>query len=67
MEWAQDHKTLIILGVRDQGALIQWERRLRDARIICESFREPDIEGEKTAIAVCPTADPQLFRNLRLI
>jgi hypothetical protein len=53
--------------VRDQNALIQWERRLRDARIICESFREPDMGGEKTAIAVCPNADPHLFRNLRLI
>jgi hypothetical protein len=66
-EWADRHKTLVILGVRDLPELLRWEQRLTDSRTKYEAFAEPDREGEKTAIAVHPAADAYLFRNLRLL
>lgn len=65
--WADDHKTIVILGVRDLAELLRWEERLRDAQAAYEAFTEPDMGGEKTAIAVHPTVDPHLFRNLQLL
>lgn len=66
-EWADRHKTLVILGVRDRRELLRWRRRLGDARVTCEAFSEPDMNGEETALAVHPAADPHHFRNLRLL
>ena len=66
-EWADEHKTLIILGVRDVSDLLRWEEKLRDAQLRYELFEEPDRRGEATAIAIHPAADPYLFRNLRLV
>jgi len=66
-EWADKHKTLIIVGVRDLAELLRWEQRLSAWRIEYGVFTEPDRGDEKTAIAVHPMAHPYLFRNLRLI
>ena len=66
-EWADRHKTLVLLGVRDLVELVLWEQKLTDARTKYEVFAEPDRKGEKTAIAVHPSADAALFRNLRLL
>jgi peptidyl-tRNA hydrolase len=66
-EWADEHKTLIILGVRDLSDLLQWEQKLRDAQLKYELFEEPDRAGEATAIAIHPAVDPYLFRQVRLL
>jgi hypothetical protein len=66
-EWADRHKTLVLLGVRDLAELLYWEQKLIDSRTRYEAFAEPDKEGEKTAIAVHPSADAILFRKLRLL
>ena len=66
-EWADRHKTLVILGVRDRREVLRWRRRLGDARVACEAFSEPDMSDEETALAVHPAADPLLFRHLRLL
>ena len=57
----------MILGVRDLLELLLWEQKLSDARTKYEAFAERDRDGEKTAIAVHPSADARLFRNLRLL
>ena len=66
-EWVDTHKTLVVVGVRDLAELLRWEQRLADAHLMYAAFAEPDREGEKTAIAVHPTCDPWLFRNLDLL
>ena len=66
-EWADRHKTLVILGVRDLGELLNWEQILAHSRTRYEAFAEPDRNGEKTALAVHPSADGYLFRKLRLL
>lgn len=67
-EWADNHVTVVLLGVRNRAALLNWKQRLDDARIVCEVFLEPDIgEGEETALAVHPSVDSDLFRNLQLL
>ena len=66
-EWTGKHKTLVILGVRDLNVLLHWEQLLRDSHINHAVFEEPDRGDEMTAIAVHPNADPDLFRNLRLL
>lgn len=66
-EWADKHKTLVIMGVRDLAELLRWEQKLRDARTAYEAFTEADLGNEKTAIAIHPAADSCLFRNLCLL
>ena len=66
-EWADEHKTLVILGVLNLAELLRWEQKLRDSLTKYEVFTEPDKQDEKTAIAVHPSADAFLFRNLQLI
>lgn len=66
-EWADKHKTLVIVGVSNLAELLRWEQKLRDAQTNYEVFTEPDKENEKTAIAVHPCADSYLFRKLQLI
>ena len=65
--WADHHKTIVILGVRDLAELVRWEQRLRDSQTRYAAFTEPDMGGEKTAIAIHPAVDPRLFRNLQLL
>ena len=65
--WALDHCTLVILGVEDEAELCRWEDELRVRGIATEHFREPDLNDQKTAIAVDPAADGRLFRELPLL
>jgi hypothetical protein len=66
-EWAEVHRTLVILGVDDERSLCDWEASLRERGIACEHFVEPDLGDQKTALAVHPSADGRLFRELRLL
>ena len=66
-EWADAHKTIVIVGVRGLAELLRWEQKLGDARVTCAAFKEPDLGGERTALAVHPSADAGLFRNLPLL
>lgn len=65
--WADHHKTIVILGVRHLAELARWEQRLRDSQTRYAAFAEPDMGGEKTAIAVHPAVDRHLCRNLQLL
>ena len=66
-EWADDHKTLVVLGVENEAELKGWKDQLGQRGIACEVFVEPDIGDQATALAVHPTADHSLFRDLRLL
>lgn len=44
-----------------------WESKLKALGIACEAFIEPDMDDQKTALAVHPAADPKLFKKLRLL
>lgn len=66
-EWAERHRTLVILGVDDEHALKTWRATLARQRVACEGFVEPDFGDQLTALAVHPNADRSLFRRLRLL
>lgn len=61
------HKVLVILGVRDLKVLEHWEQKLSDSRSKYEVFTEPDMNEEKTAIAIHPGTDGRIFKTLRLL
>lgn len=65
-EWAGEYKTLVVLGVEDEAELIKWEQDIKAVGGICEAFIEPDLGGQKTALAIHPSVDPKMFRNLSL-
>jgi len=58
---------MVVLGVRDQAELEQWEQKLGGMGLETESFVEPDRNDEKTALAVAPMADGAPFKELRLL
>src|SRR5262249_32271503 len=65
IRWADENPTLILLGIDSQDELLQWEDLLRATGEVCESFAEPDLANEKTALAVHPAADPGCFGVFR--
>lgn len=66
-KWADQYRTLVILAVENLHHLNLWEEELRVRQIPCEHFAEPDLNSEKTALAVHPCADSKLFNGLRLL
>jgi len=65
--WRTASNTLVLLAVRDEGALAQLLVRARRAGIPAAPFHEPDIEGALTAIALAPGAEARrLCRGLPL-
>ena len=66
-DWLWNHKTLIILGIENEAELIQWESKLLELGIPCHVFVEPDMDNQKTSLAIHPMADPSLFKRLKLL
>jgi peptidyl-tRNA hydrolase len=66
-EWGKDHKTMVILGVDNKDEIERWESKLEALDVPCEMFREPDIGNEPTAIAIHPSCDRKLVKNLPLL
>jgi peptidyl-tRNA hydrolase len=66
-EWADAHRTIVVLGVDGERDLRAWRAELSARGVPCESFAEPDLGGETTSLAVHPRADRRLFRGLRLL
>ncbi len=66
LEWARDHKTMVLLGVGSEAELLDWERRLSSDGVPLATFREPDMGGQATALAAHPLCDRARFRRLRL-
>lgn len=66
LEWAREHKTLVVLGVRDQEELMWWSNKLHHTGAKCAMFIEPDDGVGPTALACLPE-DSKTFRDLRLL
>lgn len=66
-DWADNHKTMVLLGVADESELKSWASFLRESNAKFEWFVEPDRGGEATALAVAPGDDGCAFRNLKLL
>src|SRR5262245_8172185 len=66
-EWADEHRTLVILGVDGERDLESWRADLLSLGVACEAFAAPDLGGETTALAVHPNVDARLFRRLDLL
>jgi len=65
--WARGSNTLALLAVRDEAALYEIGRRARQAGIASTAFREPDLGGALTAIALAPGPEAErLCRKLEL-
>jgi len=58
---------LIVLGVDNEQELKRWQHDLVEKGIPCEAFIEPDIGDQATSLAIHPSADPILFKKLRLL
>lgn len=59
-----NHKTLVLLSVRDEEHLVRRAMESKEAGIQTEVFFEPDLPG-RTAMAALPK-DGKYFRNLPL-
>ena len=61
--WKNEY--LIYLQIDDLNKLCEWEWKLKRDGKEFSVFREPDINDEPTAIAVCD--DGKMFKKLKLI
>ena len=66
LEWAKDHKTMVLLGVESEADLLSWEGKLAAEGIPTAIFREPDMGNQATALAVHPSCDKNTFKKLPL-
>lgn len=55
---------LIYLDVENEDAIHHWEHKLTTKGIQFETFKEPDLQNQTTALAAL--ADAKVFRDLRL-
>lgn len=65
-EWNANHKTMVLLGVKNEDALKKWESILLGLGLVFRTFVEPDMGDQKTAIAIVPLVDGKLFKKLQL-
>ena len=63
--WFQESNTICILDVPDEQALHALLERAQEGGLKVAAFREPDLEGELTALTLEPRAK-SLCRNLPL-
>jgi len=53
-DWAENHKTMVILGAKDEPELKSILESLMSAGLRCQPFYEPDIGNQLTAFAIHP-------------
>lgn len=58
---------MVVLGVKNEQELAEWERRLADEGTRFATFIEPDRNNERTALAIMPTENGERFGRLRLL
>ena len=65
----KEHPHLVLCGVRDESALAKSLKRIQDAGISCEAFREPDIGNALTAFATEPVSGDarRHFKSFKLL
>lgn len=56
-----------MLGVDNEQELAQWQHDLVESDVSCAAFVEPDMADQKTALAIHPSTDCKLFKDLRLL
>jgi len=64
--WFKDHKTMVLLGVKDEDELLYESNNLSLKDIPHRIFHEPDI-NQHTAVAIHPNVSGELFNHLKLL
>jgi hypothetical protein len=62
---AWNNGTIVFLGVRNMQALTLWALKMGDKGIIFESWNEPDMGNQPTALACIDTGE--IFKDLSII
>ena len=53
-DWADNHKTMVVLGAKDEAELRALLQALNSAGLRCQPFFEPDMGNQLTSIAIHP-------------
>lgn len=64
-EWHDISETLVLLSLKDEDELYALVKRFSSEGYLYQCFREPDLSGTLTAVAVEPSAH-RLLRKLPL-
>lgn len=65
--WNSESNNLVVLAVDDEPALLEHASRAGERGLVVSLFREPDLHGEATAMAVAPSeVAARLFSSLPL-
>ena len=59
------NETIVYLGVRFPGGLRNWKQKLMELGVRCSIWREPDQDGQITAIACVHNGS--IFKDLHLL
>ena len=65
----EDHPTVVLLGVKDEKALVRVCHKLDNHFLTYCAFREPDLNNSLTAVAtqLIEEEDRHLFKNYKLL
>lgn len=63
-DWAQHHKTMVVLLVKDYAQIEKWETICSAMEIPTAVFYESDMNHEPTAMAALPKDN--IFKDLKL-
>ncbi len=58
---------MVLLAVENEESLKNWIDFFKKNHIIYNEFIEPDMNDQITAIAVCPSVDSKIFKDLKLL
>lgn len=58
---------MVILGVDNEEELINWENKFKELGLKFYSFRESYYANSKTALALEPIVDGEMFSELKLL
>jgi hypothetical protein len=61
------NETIVCLKVKDEAELMKWEHLFYMNQFKYNSFREPDMDNQLTAIAAHDVSLPKILKKLNLV
>jgi peptidyl-tRNA hydrolase len=62
--WVDDHKTLIILSVKNEREIESFRSWIEDKGMVHAEFKEPDLGNQTTALALYPMKYKDIPREI---
>ncbi len=58
---------MIVLSIDNEESLLKYIEILKKENINYKEFVEPDLNNSITAVAICPSVNGKMFKDLKLL